>query len=140
MSEMTPNLDDNDTKEETLSTAANNHDQFSYVHSFVRTPPPGFTMDPAGTSGLTFGNPSRAGAGSAPPQSLISEEFKTIRSLPSLSNDVNGHDPLRMMLRPNDENGRSTSFVNLAAALGEGLAESIGDSLKESKEENDNSR
>ncbi len=122
---MTPNVDDHD-KKESLSNRGNN----AYVYSFVQTPPPGFTLDRLDTSSSFDGN-NRTGAESAPPRSFVTDEFVKIKNSLSQGYQFNGHDQLRVMLRPNDENGRSTSFVNLAAALGEGLAESIGDSLKD---------
>jgi hypothetical protein len=126
---MTPNVDDLDKKE-----SSSNRRNDSYVYSFVQTPPPGFTLDKINTNSSFDGN-NRTGAGSAPPRSFVTDEFMAVKKTSSQCYQFNGHDQLRIMLRPNDENGRSTSFVNLAAALGEGLAESIGDSLKDIHQE-----
>lgn len=126
---MTPNVDDLD-KKESLSNRGSN----SYVYSLVQTPPPGFTLGRLDTNSSLDGS-NRTGAGSAPPRSFVTDEFMTTKNSLSQGYQFNSHDQLRIMLRPNDENGRSTSFVNLAAALGEGLAESIGDSLKDNHQE-----
>ena len=125
---MTPNLDDREKEE-----LSNN--EFSYVHSAVRTPPPpGFSID----NKASFYGYNRAGAGSAPPRSLISDGIPLGNGYSSRLDDFDGHDHLRMMLRPSNNNnsdkGQISSFANLAAVLGEGLAESMGDSLGEKRD------
>jgi hypothetical protein len=147
---MTPNVDDldkgdllsntnnNNNNTSNSSTIGNNNLEFSYVHSAVRTPPPpGFSLD---NKASFYGN-NRDGAGSAPPRSLISDGLGLGNGYSSHLGGLgaggqggqgfDGHDRLRMMLRPagDTEKGRSSSFANLAAVLGEGLAESMGDSL-----------
>ena len=144
---MTPNVDDR--KEEALSSANELPNEFSYVYSHVKTPPPpGFSLD----SKISFDGimNNRAGAGSAPPRAFMSDGISLLGDdYDNSSSQFNGfstHDHLRMMLRPNDdqshrsEKGRSSSFVDLAACLGEGLAESMGDSLMDKKENSKMSR
>lgn len=138
---MTPNSGDNHEKE---STANNNRNVSSFVHqqSQVRTPPPpGFPIDKK----ATFYGSNRAGAGSAPPLLLTSDLITNANSFTSSLDDLSGPENLRMMLKPTNhddsqvftnvnksaQGGRTSSYVNLAAALGEGLAESMGDSLEE---------
>ena len=143
---MTPNVEEQET-------GIISNDEFSYVHSKVRTPPPpGFAVNDGTTTSYKY---DRTGAGSAPPRSLISDgisldEICSSRIHEDDADDISGyHDHLRMMQRRaagdyqikiKNANERSSSFVNLAAALGEGLAESIGDSIAENKHVSDLSR
>jgi len=193
---MTPNVDsEHGTSTSTsteIPTSSSSNLEFAYVHSAVRTPPPpGFSVDDK--KDLSFYGFNRAGAGSAPPRSLISDGLDGLDGLGGLSSvslgnghgftstssrggsgggmgigiddlnlnstSISTHDNfqnLRMMLRPSptkDDNGsggsgggsrngtrggggenggRSSSFANLAEALGDSLAESMGNSLVES--------
>jgi hypothetical protein len=115
-----------------------------YVPSSVNTPPPGFALP---DTALFHGtNISRSAAASAPPTSLFgTEQFLNlrgafnndreraprIRQIPSL--DVNNltlgdADPIFAK-------SRTMSYDNLAMALGEGLAECMGDSLNENNKQ-----
>jgi hypothetical protein len=95
-------------------------------------PPPGFSI--AGKS-IQNGN-DRSGAESAPPRSFIPDSPFGISSKVDILSSVSHHHVRSstgfLGLRTHSE--RTNSFSNLAAALGEGLAESIGDSLIERKE------
>ena len=142
--------------EETDSAVKNGDDGYLYVHSAVRTPPPpGFSL----SDGIGLLGENRKGAESAPPIAFgletTNEESESIFS--RTPGDGKGSafgqslhmDRMRMMQRPISQYGellrpsdlgdhesrripaRSSSFTNLAAVLGEGLAESMGDSLQD---------
>ncbi len=129
-----------------------------FVQSQVRTPPPpGFSID---NNRATFYGSNRDGAGSAPPLSLTSDLLGNSNSFNSSLDDLSSPEHIRSrynnLLKPatttaahfdqargvptnvkgymSAQNGRSSSYVNLAAALGEGLAESMGDSLADVSE------
>ena len=138
---MALNSVDNHEKE---SIANNNSDVSAFVHhqSQVRTPPPpGFPID----NRAAFYGFNRTGAGSAPPLSLTSDIITNTNTFTSTLEDLSSPENLRMRLKPTNhddsqvvtngnksaQNERTSSYVNLAAALGEGLAESMGDSLEE---------
>lgn len=138
---MSTNVDDLD--KEALTN------EFSYVYSQVKTPPPpGFSVDSKVLFDSIINN--RAGAGSAPPGAFMSHGISLLgNDSDNPSSDFSGfptHDHLRMMLRPTDDqsqrsaNGQSSSILDLAACLGEGLAESMGDSLIDKKENSKISR
>ena len=116
-------------------------DDFLYIPSSVNTPPPGFLLS---DSSLIHGERiSRAATASAPPTSIFGN-FDRFGSNFGLDEGR----PTRIMQRPSGLDGnslismdddpiftksRTMSYNNLVAALGEGLAESMGNSLNESK-------
>ena len=144
--------------EEADSAATKVDDGYLYVHSAVRTPPPpGFSI----ADGFGLIGENRKGAESAPPigfglrtekQKETSESTFSRSSFTgsALASGQSSHmDRMRMMQRPISQNGellqpsdlgvngtrrvstRISSFTNLAAVLGQGLAESMGDSLQD---------
>jgi len=119
-------------------------DKFLQVHSSIRTPPPGFALDAARFYGE---NVRRAAAASAPPMSFLGVDGdNSVRSHHAVLDDGQ---PPRVMQRfsSGESNGlsaiddedpifaksRTMSYNNLALALGEGLAECMGDSLSDSR-------
>lgn len=147
------------TKNEDAASALKNGDDHKYVYSAVRTPPPpGFSL----ADGLMLMGENRKGAESAPPigfglRTTPANENDAFDFMNSLGEDAtlvsgpSSHmERMRMMQRPIAQNRdllqpsdlingvgrgatRSTSFTNLAAVLGEGLAESMGDSLQDER-------
>lgn len=122
-------------------------------HSSLSTPPPGFDLLDARFHGEKLSR-SRAAAASAPPTSLFANGGADFESLFGIAIGEDGRPP-RMMQRPatstrgrssdgitsivdEDEDttftkSRTMSYNNLVLALGEGLAECMGDSLNESE-------
>lgn len=122
------------------------------VHSAVGTPPPGFVRSKNSSESL-YGQDRADPAKSAPPPPGFSQKMNPQNartSSDSGSVDVNGITDRLQMINPNmhhpeglllpsdfcpgstsegSDKIRSKSYVNLAVALGEGLAESMGDSL-----------
>ena len=141
--------------EDATSHLKKDDDDFLYVYSAVRTPPPpGFSL----ADGLMLMGENRKGAESAPPigfglrtstsdESAFPDSTKSSEADSMLGSGPPSH--MRMMQRPAAQHGdflqpsendiigggrestRSSSFTNLAAVLGQGLAESIGDSLQD---------
>ncbi len=120
-----------------------------YVPSSVATPPPGFSFSDAN---LFHGrNVSRSAAASAPPTSLFGtsllfdgaldvegdrERAPRIRQIPDLTlsslrgdGGDGGDGGADGSSDPVFTKSRTMSYTNLANALGEGLAECMGDSL-----------
>ena len=115
-----------------------------YVPSAVATPPPGFSLSDAN---LFHGrNITRSAAASAPPNSLFGtsllfdgaldvegdrERAPRIRQIPdlTLSSLGGGGGGANGNSNPIFTKSRTMSYTNLANALGEGLAECMGDSL-----------
>ena len=116
------------------------------MRSSLNTPPPGFGLgDFASFHGQNL-TARRAAAASAPPTSLFANNLfdSNFTSLPDdfdrFSNkDIADKDSYRMNLlqgKNQDDKPRTMSYNNLAAALGEGLAESMGHSLVDSNNGN----
>ena len=150
--------------EEADSTVKTVDDGYLYVHSAVRTPPPpGFSLSDG--FGL-LGENRKGAESAPPiafrlETNALDENSESIfsrtlgddgkESAFGQSSHMNG---MRMMQRPISQNGellqpsdlgvngtrrvpaRSSSFTNLAAVLGQGLAESMGDSLQDEHKTN----
>ncbi len=123
----------NDSAKDTISPIKGDH---NHIRSSVRTPPPGFSRPDAA---LLYGSSlDRSAAASAPPSSLFSNDFDIDRAgsyhfRDDLQRSNNGSFSI------NGETSRfleglqqrTMSYNNLAEVLGEGLAESMGDSLED---------
>lgn len=132
-------MSSNDSAKDTISPIKGDH--HVSIRSSVRTPPPGFARSDAA---LLYGSSlNRAAAASAPPSSLFSDSFGVDRSASYLLRDdfqrlSNGS--LSSNVGVNGDSSRfsdglqqrTMSFNNIAEVLGEGLAESMGDSLEDS--------
>lgn len=112
----------------------------------IRTPPPGFLGSSSGAmngaSLSSFAESLRAASASAPPPpgfGIAPDQRQLNNSGNQLAEDGNRGNPL--FLQPSDLSldfdcdgkKRTKSFANLAAALGEGLAESMDDSFADAK-------
>lgn len=117
---------------ETKTAGSNNKGnsgELADMKSSISSPPPGFNLlDPARFHGE---NISRAAAASAPPTSLFSNSFDLTVDSSDKYARLSGHTSSE-----NESSSarklRTMSYNNLAAALGEGLAECMGESLLDS--------
>lgn len=99
------------------------------MKSSIGSPPPGFSLlDPARFHGE---NISRAAAASAPPTSLFSNSYDLTFDSSDKYARISGHSSSEHESSATRKL-RTMSYNNLAAALGEGLAECMGESLLDS--------
>lgn len=102
----------------------------SDMKSSISSPPPGFSLlDPARFHGE---NLKRAAAASAPPTSLFSNSFDLTFDASDQYTRISGKNSTDHDNSSSGRKLRTMSYNNLAAALGEGLAECMGESLVDS--------
>lgn len=113
----------------TGSSNIGNPDVIADMKSSISSPPPGFNLlDPARFHGEHI---SRTAAASAPPTSLFSNSFDLNFDSSDKYGRLSGHNSSEYE-SSSARKLRTMSYNNLAAALGEGLAECMGESLVDS--------